>query len=327
MTELTDELTIGKEEFKALSSDTRIEIIKLLNERNYTLSELSSKLKMSSPTIKQHLELLVNSDLIKQQDEGRKWKYYSLTRKGKKLSEPESHNIMILLSATIIGCLFLVYIIFGTNLVMNSGMSAPEKTSFNDNQYAELISGAQKEEDKRTTESIQEILGKSKELTNIEFDLVEQTNGDTTTSKYYLKNGKYRTETGTQENKVVQIFDGDNLFYYGSYSKEGETSLGVIVDAIPSVTEDPAGIQKTTEQALNDPELKEIGKEVINGLNTRIIEYTFNEQKVKAWISEEYGITVKTEKEIQINGNSVLQTKELKNIKIGLVADSLFKTD
>ena len=66
---------------------------------------------------------------------------------------------------------------------------------------------------------------------------------------------------------------------------------------------------------------------MINGLNTRIIEYTFNEQKVKAWISEEYGITVKTEKEIQINGNSVLQTKELKNIKIGLVADSLFKTD
>ena len=66
MTELTNELTIGKEEFKALSSDTRIEIIKLLNTRNYTLSEISAKLKMSSPTIKQHLEMLVHSDLIQQ---------------------------------------------------------------------------------------------------------------------------------------------------------------------------------------------------------------------------------------------------------------------
>jgi len=112
-----DELKIGIEEFKALSSDTRINIIKLLHERNHTLSELSAKLNMSSPTIKQHIGTLLKSDLIQQKDEGRKWKYYCLTRKGKKLVEPENEpKVMILLTASIVGMLFLVYVIFGTGI-------------------------------------------------------------------------------------------------------------------------------------------------------------------------------------------------------------------
>ncbi len=111
------EIRIGKEEFKALSSDTRINIIKILNTRNYTLSELAAKLNMSSPTIKQHLERLVNSDLIEQKDEGRKWKYYSLTRKGKKLIEPEDSHVLILLGASLIGLMFLVYMLFGSGAV------------------------------------------------------------------------------------------------------------------------------------------------------------------------------------------------------------------
>jgi len=120
-----NEITIGKEEFKALSSDTRINIIKMLNERNYTLSELSKKLDMSSPTIKQHLETLVHSDLIEQKDEGRKWKYYCLTRKGKRLIQPETDaQVMILLSASIIGLIAIAYLLVGTGITQN-GFWAP----------------------------------------------------------------------------------------------------------------------------------------------------------------------------------------------------------
>ncbi len=107
-----NEIILRKEEFKALSSDTRIELIRLLKERNYTLSEMSAKLKMSSPTIKQHLDTLAHSDLIEQKDEGRKWKYYSLTRKGKKLIEPETPKIMILWAATLLGVLSIFFLAF-----------------------------------------------------------------------------------------------------------------------------------------------------------------------------------------------------------------------
>jgi DNA-binding transcriptional ArsR family regulator len=111
------EIKIGIEEFKALSSDTRVNIIKMLNERNHTLSELAKKMNMSSPTIKQHLETLIKSNLIEQKDEGRKWKYYTLTRKGKKLMEPEEKNVMVLLAATLIGLIFLIYVFFGSGLM------------------------------------------------------------------------------------------------------------------------------------------------------------------------------------------------------------------
>jgi len=137
-----DEITIGKEEFKALSSDTRISIIKFLNERNYTLSELSAKLNMSSPTIKQHLETLVNSDLIQQKDEGRKWKYYCLTRKGKKLIKPENPpQVMILLATSSIALIALAYILFAP--IMQFPIAATEQGANQFNEKDFLSAGAE----------------------------------------------------------------------------------------------------------------------------------------------------------------------------------------
>ncbi|GEM_PF-6549266 len=76
--------------------------MKALLERNYTLTELSAKLGMSAPTIKEHANILVGSGIIEQQDEGRKWKYYSLTRKGRDILEAKQRqtNILIILSCS-----------------------------------------------------------------------------------------------------------------------------------------------------------------------------------------------------------------------------------
>ncbi len=95
---------LSKNEFKALSSDTRTTILKILDERNHTLSELSIKTEMSAPTIKQHTKILIDSGLIELKDEGRKWKYYCLTKKGKELlnSNENKTNILIILSSTIV---------------------------------------------------------------------------------------------------------------------------------------------------------------------------------------------------------------------------------
>ena len=69
--------------FRALSSPTRLKIIKSLNSRRKTQSELAGELHLHVSTIKEHLDNLVDAELIVQIDDGHKWKYYELTRKGK----------------------------------------------------------------------------------------------------------------------------------------------------------------------------------------------------------------------------------------------------
>ncbi|MFH1256936.1 MAG: winged helix-turn-helix domain-containing protein [Candidatus Diapherotrites archaeon] len=109
------QITLSKNEFKVLSSDTRVNILKLLKERNHTLSELAQKLSMASPSIKQHLDLLVTSQLIEQLDEGRKWKYYRLSRKGKELVVEEHQPALVMLalgasSIVLIGLLVIAFL-------------------------------------------------------------------------------------------------------------------------------------------------------------------------------------------------------------------------
>ncbi len=107
-----EELVLSREDFRAFSSDTRASIAKLLRGRNYTLSELSKRLGMASPTVKTHLDKLVKAEIVRQLDEGRKWKYYALTRKGRKILEPEDQpKIMIVIgiaAIALVGTIFLL---------------------------------------------------------------------------------------------------------------------------------------------------------------------------------------------------------------------------
>lgn len=104
------ELILSANDFKALSSDTRVQIIKLLAGRNYNLTELSGKLKLSAPSIKQHVDVLLDNGLIVQLDEKHKWKYYSLSRKGRKLVEPYNTQVLIVLSTVLVGILGIAFI-------------------------------------------------------------------------------------------------------------------------------------------------------------------------------------------------------------------------
>ena len=95
-------IIIDRKTLFALASETRIEILKKLDERRMTLTELSESLNMSKTTVKEHLDKLVEAGLIKRIDEGRKWIYYELTEKGKKILHPDSiTKIILLLSSAI----------------------------------------------------------------------------------------------------------------------------------------------------------------------------------------------------------------------------------
>ena len=53
-------IVLDQDTFKALATGTRVKILKTLDKRRHTQSELSAVLKMSVPTIKEHLSALEN---------------------------------------------------------------------------------------------------------------------------------------------------------------------------------------------------------------------------------------------------------------------------
>jgi DNA-binding transcriptional ArsR family regulator len=95
---MVETIALDKETFKALAGETRVEILKELNQRQKTQSELAAKLQVSAPTINEHLLLLKKAGLVQEIDDGHKWKYFSLTRKGKNLFNPSEAKVMLILS-------------------------------------------------------------------------------------------------------------------------------------------------------------------------------------------------------------------------------------
>lgn len=91
---------LNKELFDVLSCDTRIDILKSLNSRKKTNSELAKELSLKASTIHHHLERLGETGLIKSIDSKNKWIYYELTPKGNALLNPtEKTNFSIVLSS------------------------------------------------------------------------------------------------------------------------------------------------------------------------------------------------------------------------------------
>jgi DNA-binding MarR family transcriptional regulator len=79
-----------------------------------TGAELATQVSLSPSTIKEHLDQLEKAHLIEQMDEGRKWKYYALTFKGRQIttSERPSMRVWIVLGLSMLGLVFATLNIF-----------------------------------------------------------------------------------------------------------------------------------------------------------------------------------------------------------------------
>ena len=95
-------ITLDQESFKALASDVRVGILKVLDDRRQTVTDLSNVMGLSKPTLLEHLEKLQSAGLVKRLDEGRKWIYYDLTRRGRHILNPHQVKIMISLAVSLL---------------------------------------------------------------------------------------------------------------------------------------------------------------------------------------------------------------------------------
>lgn len=102
-----EKLVLDRKSFGALAVDSRVNILKALRERRKTLSELSQELGQSVSTTKEHLQKLEEAELIKKMEEGHKWKYYRLTRKGEQIVSPNTEvRVWILLAVSAMAFLY-----------------------------------------------------------------------------------------------------------------------------------------------------------------------------------------------------------------------------
>lgn len=104
-----EKITLDREAFRALASGSRVGILKSLDARRKTLTELSKQFGMSASTVKEHMDNLSSVGLVVQKDEGHKWKYYELTRKGRKILHPEETKIWIMLSVSVLAMAGITY--------------------------------------------------------------------------------------------------------------------------------------------------------------------------------------------------------------------------
>jgi DNA-binding transcriptional ArsR family regulator len=95
-------ITLDQESFRALASDVRVEVLKRLDSRRETVTDLSHLLQLSKPTLLEHLEKLQSAGLVKRVDEGRKWIYYELSDKGRKILHPERVAITLALASAVV---------------------------------------------------------------------------------------------------------------------------------------------------------------------------------------------------------------------------------
>lgn len=100
---MSSDITLDKDVFKALAGETRVSVLKSLLERRKTQSELAKELSLAAPTIKDHVDILVKAGLVREHDDGHKWKYIELTVKGKSLLQPQDTRIMVLLGTSFLG--------------------------------------------------------------------------------------------------------------------------------------------------------------------------------------------------------------------------------
>ncbi len=96
------EVKFDNTDFKALSVDTRVKILKLLSNKKYTQSDLAEMLTITVPSVKEHLDFLLKAGFIEKIEEGRKWKYYSVTDKTKSLFNSELYKFVITLGIFVI---------------------------------------------------------------------------------------------------------------------------------------------------------------------------------------------------------------------------------
>lgn len=106
-------VTLDRETFKVLASDTRLDILRALDGKSLGLNDIAKVTSLNKATLHEHLSKLTEAGLVKRKErEGHKWVFYKLSWKGENLLHPENTRIVVLFSVTFIAFCAGIYQLF-----------------------------------------------------------------------------------------------------------------------------------------------------------------------------------------------------------------------
>ncbi|KYK22327.1 hypothetical protein AYK25_02695 [Thermoplasmatales archaeon SM1-50] len=96
-------ITLDIEDFKTLASETRLDILRAIDQKNMNLKDISRVTKLHETTVHEHLTKLVNSGFVKKNErQGHKWVYYKLSWKGSSLLHPDNTKVVVMFTTTFV---------------------------------------------------------------------------------------------------------------------------------------------------------------------------------------------------------------------------------
>ncbi|MFP3946500.1 MAG: ArsR/SmtB family transcription factor [Halobacteriota archaeon] len=107
-------IQLDREIMSALSSESRVAILKRIKDRQKTVTELANELDLSKSTVHKHVNKLSNAGLIERIENDSKWVYYRLTKKGKLVQAGKAEAILLLSMSSVafIGGVIELYLYF-----------------------------------------------------------------------------------------------------------------------------------------------------------------------------------------------------------------------
>jgi len=118
-------VSLDVESFKALASETRLDILKTLDGKKMSLNEITKATNLHKMTLHEHLSKLTEAGfIVRIEREGHKWIYYKLSWKGQSLLHPENTRIVIMFSITFFSLLLGIF-----SYINYIGYQKPEQLS------------------------------------------------------------------------------------------------------------------------------------------------------------------------------------------------------
>lgn len=118
-------VTLDMNTFKALASETRLDILRVLDGKKLNLKDICNITTLNKATLHEHLSKLHDAGLVKRKErKGHKWVYYKLTWKGESLLHPENTKIVLLFTITFFtlwaGFIQLLWYVKGSTRTLNN---------------------------------------------------------------------------------------------------------------------------------------------------------------------------------------------------------------
>ncbi len=99
---MPEDLPLEPDLIKVLASDTRREILRLLRERNMTVTELSRELDLGKATVHEHLNKLTDAGLVRRKEDDRLWVYYEVSPEGKRMLNPQRTRFYLIVAVSVL---------------------------------------------------------------------------------------------------------------------------------------------------------------------------------------------------------------------------------